>query len=115
MDVPEALKLSEEHKTLLGLGPRTTAAWVDPRSPAEYDAGHIPGALCMPFQTVTSEHGRLRDYSLVIVYGRDYNDEKANGMSKRLMELGHKDVRTLRGGLRAWVADGRELTTGTEP
>jgi 3-mercaptopyruvate sulfurtransferase SseA len=33
-------------------------------------------------------------------------------MSKRLMELKHKDVRTLRGGLRAWADAGLELDTG---
>ena len=48
----------------------------------------------------------------MIVYGNDYNDPVADGMSKRLIELGHKDVRTLMGGLRAWKADGYAVESG---
>ena len=35
-----------------------------------------------------------------------------DGMSKRLLELGFKDVRTLRGGLRAWTDAGFEVEEG---
>jgi 3-mercaptopyruvate sulfurtransferase SseA len=32
-------------------------------------------------------------------------------MSKRLMALGYRDVRTLTGGMRAWKSDGNPIET----
>lgn len=112
VSVLEAKDLVQERSRLLGLGGKSTGAWVDSRQDAEYIAGHIPGAINMPYERVTLEHKSLDQYSIIIVYGGDYNDSRANGMSKRLMELGHGDVRTLTGGLRAWKADGNEVATG---
>ena len=106
----DAIELVEGHKRLLG--GTATGAWVDPRSDKAYGEGHIPGAIHVPFQSVATRHQVLRGYDVLVVYGNDYNDPKAEGMSKRLVELGHKDVRTLRGGLRAWTNAGHELETG---
>lgn len=113
IDPTETQRLLEGHRRLLGLAGADTAVLVDPRNTSQYDEGHIPGAISIPFQRVTAEQYRLRGYDVIIVYGADYNDEKAIGMSKRLMELGFKDVRTLRGGMRAWESDGNELESAT--
>ena len=74
--------------------------------------GHIRGAVSLPFSRVSTDYPILHQYDTVIVYGKDYNDPVAEGMSKRLIELGVSDVRTLRGGLRAWESAGNELATG---
>lgn len=84
----------------------TRAAWVDPRSEREFNEGHIPGAVHLPLDRARDDHRSLRDYTTLIVYGNDFNSPRANAMSKLLIELGHGDVRTLRGGLRAWNAAG---------
>ena len=86
-------------------------AWVDARPEADYRAGHIPGAISMPYERVTLDHKLLNGYDVIVVYGNDYNDTRANGMSKRLIELGHGDVRTLTGGMRAWKAEGNSIET----
>ena len=112
IDAPEAVQLMEGGKKLLGLGGPTNSVWVDPRSPHHFRLGHIPGAVNVPFQNISDEHHRLRGYDVLIVYGDQYRDSKAAGMSKRLMQLGYKDVRTLRGGLQAWRDAGRELEKG---
>ena len=108
----EASALVSGQKGLLGLGGGGAGAWVDPRSESDFLAGHIPGAINLPFQDVTAGHHRLKSYDTLVVYGDDFADPKAQGMSKRLLELGFKDVRTLRGGLRAWVAAGKTLEVG---
>jgi rhodanese-related sulfurtransferase len=114
VDATEAMELVGTHKRLLGLAGDTTGAWVDPRHERAYREGHIPGAISLPFQRVTADQRLLRGYDVLVVYGDDYQDPIANGMSKRLMELGFKDVRTLRGGLRAWTDAGYELETVDE-
>ena len=69
-------------------------------------------AINLPFGRVTEDHERvLAGYDLLIVYGDDYNDPIAEAMSKRLLNLGYKDVRTLRGGITAWTDAGYALET----
>ncbi len=112
VDPGEALQLVEGRKKLLGLAGTETGAWVDPRGARAYREGHIHGAIHLPFQELATQQQRLRDYDVLIVYGTSVKDDLADGMSKRLLELGFKDVRTLRGGLRAWTRAGFELETG---
>ena len=112
VDTTEALEIVAPRKKLLGLGSEESGAWVDPRSEREFREGHIPGAISLPFQYVTGRHQILKGYDILIVYGDDYDDPIADGMSKRLMELGFNDVRTLRGGLRAWTDADLEVETG---
>jgi 3-mercaptopyruvate sulfurtransferase SseA len=105
----EGRELVQGKSKLLGLAGKDTGIWVDARSEADYKAGHIAGALSLPYERVNADHVLLKGHDIIIVYGNDYNDPRANGMSKRLMALGYKDVRTLNGGIRAWKADGNEL------
>lgn len=109
----EAEKLLQGKRNLLGMGGERNGRWVDPRPEADYRAGHIPGAINLPYERVTLEHRKLREYDLLIVYGSDYNDTRAKAMSKRLIELGHKNVHTLLGGLRAWQADDNPIEIST--
>jgi 3-mercaptopyruvate sulfurtransferase SseA len=109
----EGSQLVEGQRRLLNLGGRG-GAWVDARSKTDFEAGHIPGAVSMPLQRVSQDHTQLRDHRVLVVYGRNFNDPLATGLSKRLIELGHKDVRTLRGGVRAWTDAGLELETDDE-
>ncbi len=114
VDPAEAVKLVDGQKRLLDLGSNAAGAWVDPRGESQFRAGHIPGAISLPFQNVTADHDKLKGYDVLIVYGDDYHDPKAEGMSKRLLELGFKDVRTLRGGLQAWADLGHPVETGNQ-
>ena len=87
--------------------------WLDPRSPEEYAEGHIPGALSIPFPLIEQDHkSYLRNAGSIVVYDTDWDDVIAVSASKRLMELGYKEVFTLRGGLEAWVADGNPTEKG---
>ena len=80
-----------------------------------FQAGHIPGAIPLAFQNVADEHkAKLAGFDTLIVYGDDYGDPKPNAMSKRLIELGYSDVRTLEGGVQAWTEAGYRLEKGDE-
>ena len=111
INVMDAQQLANGGKKILGIGGEANAAWVDSRPESEYRAGHIPGAVNLPYERVSLDHKMLQTYDVIIVYGADYGDTRANAMSKRLMELGHDDVHTLTGGLRAWKTAGNEVVT----
>jgi 3-mercaptopyruvate sulfurtransferase SseA len=115
VDVADAINIVEGRKKLFGLAGEARGVFVDPRNEKVFREGHIPGAVSLPFQYVSQRSDPLKAYDVLVVYGNDYDDEVADGMSKRLMELGFRDVRTLRGGIRAWQAAGNDLDTGMSP
>jgi rhodanese-related sulfurtransferase len=76
---------------------------VDVRSPAEYDAGHVDGAINIPIDALDARADELRRDALVVtVCG------KGGGRSDRaaqvLRDLGFPAVRPLCGGTQAWAA-----------
>jgi 3-mercaptopyruvate sulfurtransferase SseA len=89
--------------------------WIDPRRQPDYVLGHIPGAVNVPFATVSSQYEFLQGYGAKIVYGDTYNDPLADAMSKTLMELGLSDIYTLRGGVDAWTEAHLDLEKGASP
>jgi 3-mercaptopyruvate sulfurtransferase SseA len=109
IDPPDAEQLMRGERRLFGLGSETRAVWVDPRTADKFGSGHIAGAVNVPFADVSRRHHLLLDYDILVVYGEDYDDGLATAMSKTLLGLGHAEVRTLRGGLRAWTEAGHQL------
>ncbi len=90
----------------------TKGIWLDPRRATTYAEGHIPGAISIPFGSGDFEgtaREELKGFDPIIVYGDDYQDILANAASKRLIEIGFKNVYTLRGGIQQWIADGYEV------
>ena len=115
VDPGEAMEAMDSKRGVFSFGTKT-AVWVDPRSLEAYRKAHIPGAVHLPFANVAVDHEHvLEDVDVIVVYGDDYNDVKAKGMSKRLIELGYSDVRTLNGGLRQWESQGHPVETGDPP
>ncbi|MHC4908738.1 MAG: rhodanese-like domain-containing protein [Planctomycetota bacterium] len=115
VDPPQALELTAgKKKGVLGLAGRGETAFVDCRPKHAFAAGHIEGAIHMPIAEAPREHEQLNAYTVIIVYGTTWNDPVAQAMSKRLMDLGHKDVRTLRGGYEGWVDSENPVVPGTE-
>lgn len=114
VDVAGAEKLVRGSRGVLGMG-QSNGVYVDPRGLSEFNTGHIPGAVNLPFVDVQQEHKKLNDYAVIIVYGTDYGDEIGKIMAKRLIALKHGDVLVLDGGLRAWEQAGNPVETGPPP
>ncbi len=86
--------------------------FLDPRSPAEFAGGHIPGArnlrlIDVPPDAVVDKG--LDRFDNIVVYGANPASAPAKAMTKRLLAVGYGDVRFMVGGLEEWVEIGGEL------
>lgn len=94
----------------LGLGGAPNGMFLDPRNPGRFAQGHIPGAVNIPFPQIEPMFPTLRDRTVIVVYATDFaDDDFAVAASKRLLELGARNVLTIRGGLRSWQQAGFEV------
>lgn len=84
----------------------------DPRDAAQFEAGHLPGAVnlgvMLPERAVDPA---LSKADVVVVYGRNGGDALARGMAKRLMSLGLANVYLYPGGLEDWTKRGETVET----
>lgn len=90
---------------------------VDARTAREYEAGHVPGALCIPAERTADEAARLpADKTVPVVY---YCRGPACGLARRAAtaawQLGHKTVIIYAGGMPDWKAKGLPVATGAAP
>jgi len=83
---------------------------LDVRTLQEYQEGHIPGAICIPNETIGSEEiAKLPDKDqLILVYCRSGNRSKQ--AAQKLVQLGYTNVVEF-GGIRDWAG---ETVTGSE-
>lgn len=77
---------------------------LDVRTHEEYNEGHIPGAICIPNETIGSEDlSALPDKNqLILVYCRSGNRSKQ--ASEKLVRLGYTNIVEF-GGIRDWTGD----------
>ena len=83
---------------------------LDVRTQDEYAQGHIPGAICIPNETIgTEEIPELPDKEqLILVYCRSGNRSKQ--ASEKLVQLGYTNIVEF-GGINSWTGEtvsGRE-------
>jgi cysteine synthase/rhodanese-related sulfurtransferase len=83
------------------------AALVDVRSPEEYAGGHPPGANSVPLPDLVGgwATGLPEDKARPIVTICKVGERSLYGMLL-LKAMGHRDVKSVRGGLQAWTAAG---------
>ena len=81
---------------------------VDVRRPDEFEAGHIPGAICIPNETIGSEQPEeLPDPDqIILVYCRSGNRSKQ--ASQKLFDMGYTNIYEF-GGIIDWTG---EVVTG---
>jgi rhodanese-related sulfurtransferase len=109
----EAIELASKRSGPFGGGDPVKVLWLDPRTPAEFEKGHIPQARNIPFPDIEKTHEvSCKGFDEFIVYDTDYDDVMAKAAAKRLMELGYKRVYCIVGGLKAWQTDGNPVATG---
>ena len=77
---------------------------LDVRTQEEYASGHIPGAICIPNETIgTEEIAQLPDRKqLILVYCRSGNRSKQ--AAEKLVQLGYTNIVEF-GGINAWTGD----------
>ena len=91
-----------------------TAVFVDARSPEEYAAGHVIGAVHLsPGEPPGQLLERLRAAPAVIVYDRDRDCAAADRVATRLQGEGVRDVRVLTGAWPEWLAGGGPGESGS--
>ncbi len=88
---------------------------LDPRAPAEFEAGHLPSAWNKQLTTIPSGQkpdSRLEAFDRIVVYGVHPGTPAAIGMTKRLLQNGYDDVYFYADGLEGWKAQGGAIETG---
>lgn len=91
---------------------------IDPRSPARYAEGHLPGAMNMQITAVPLDAGRdpaIEAYRHKVVYGDDPTSAAARAMAKRLLDARYRGVRMFMGGLREWREAGLPIEQTPQP
>ena len=95
ISMQEAMDMMEKEKNYIILDVRTVA---------EYESGHIPGAICIPNETIGTEKiPELPDKDqLILVYCRSGNRSKQ--ASEKLMKLGYTNIVEF-GGINSWPGE----------
>ena len=91
---------AEEAKSMMEEQP--DAVILDVREQDEYDAGHIPGAVLLPVDTINEETAASvipEKDTVVLVYCRSGNRSKT--ASKALVDLGYTQIYEF-GGIKDW-------------
>lgn len=88
---------------------------LDVRSDSEYEAGHVPGAIHIPFQSVASRYEELsidKDRTVVVYCA---HGPRAAWAGRALRKAGYTDVVYLTGHMSAWEDAGRPVVTKATP
>ena len=85
---------------------------LDVRSEKEWNKSRLPGAINIPLPELEEKRSSLpRERAIVAVCASGYRSAIASGLLER---GGFQKVFNLRGGLGAWLEEGKKLNTGKE-
>jgi rhodanese-related sulfurtransferase len=73
---------------------------LDVRTDKEYEQGHIPGAIHIPFSDIGEKIKKLKKDKELVVFCQ--NGSRSIWAIKRLMGMGYKNLYNLKGGYHAW-------------
>jgi rhodanese-related sulfurtransferase len=97
-----------ELSALIGSDPRVRV--VDVRTGGEFESGHIPGSYNVPLDALSEHQRDLVELGEPVVLICQ-SGARACRAEEALTDAGMDNVRVLRGGMEAWRADGREIST----
>ncbi len=87
---------------------------VDVRTPVDYAAGHISGAISVPLPKIQAGYAVFPHREPVVLYCSCPNME-ADMASQVLMQKGFHSLRVLKGGFPGWYNDHYPVATGNKP
>ena len=73
---------------------------LDVRTDKEYEQGHVPGAVHIPFSEIGDRIKKLKKDKELVVFCQ--NGSRSIWAIKRLMGMGYKNLSNLKGGYNAW-------------
>jgi phage shock protein E len=79
---------------------------LDVRSEKEYQEGHIPGALNIPFDQLPERLSQLAEHKDAVIVVHCRSGKRAEIAEKTLSEAGFTDVRDLEGHMDGWQSGG---------
>lgn len=93
------------------------AVVIDVRTPAEYESGHVPGAINLPlnsddFDAKAKKLAQDKDKKHLVYCAIGGRSAKATA---RMAELGVKEVYNFSGSMKAWNAAEKPVVKGREP
>jgi rhodanese-related sulfurtransferase len=106
----------EEAKAMWGSG---TAFFLDARATADYQAGHIAGALSLPIEEFDAHYPPIQPMLTpdlrIVVYCDGQECDLSHRLMDRLRELGYYNVRVLTNGWTSWHTAGLLTHAGGQP
>lgn len=90
---------------------------VDARESGEYAAGHIPGAVNLPFDEAITDPTRLealRAGKPIVTYCGGGSCEQSLNLADELVQIGHRKVLVYMGGFPQWEAAGYPVQQGSD-
>lgn len=82
---------------------------VDVRSPAEFAAGHVPGAINLPHDAITGNEPALKDWRQKPVVVYCHSGRRAAMAAKVLEAKGFTRIEHLSGDMQGWGQSGRPV------
>jgi len=107
-----ASKTGADHTTIAGLKAAMDAGeitLIDVRTPAEFAAGHVPGALPVPLSELEARLPELAAHKQGDVYMICASGGRSGRAVKLLAREGFRHPINVEGGTRAWVAAGHAV------
>ena len=91
---------------------RDSLAVVDVREAQEYAAGHVPGALWIPLEELSSRLGDVPAGPIATICGSGFRSSSAAAL---LEAAGRSDLASVWGGTMAWIQLGYPVNQGQRP
>jgi rhodanese-related sulfurtransferase len=83
---------------------------LDVRTPQEFAAGHVPGAVNVPYDQVASQLAQIPKDKDVVLYCK--SGRRAGLAADVLAANGYTKLEHLQGDIQAWLQDGRPVESG---
>lgn len=88
------------------------AAWIDVREPSEWADAHIPDTELLPLGAAADDlPDRFTSLDAPIVISC-LSGGRSGQLVAHMRALGYSDVHNLRGGIQAWIGEGRPVIVG---